>query len=63
MRNDTHSSRMEQPPPVPVTQPRVQNFAQREGMRLAGWFGSEEVMSWSASDMLAVDGLGVCEGE
>lgn len=45
---------MEQPPPVPVTQPRVQNFAQSEGMRLAGWFGSEEVMSWSASDMLAV---------
>jgi hypothetical protein len=38
------SSRMEQPPPVPVTQPKVQNFAHSEGIRLAGWLGSSEVM-------------------
>lgn len=41
------SSRMEAPPPVPVTQPRVQNFAQSEGMRLAGCSGSSEVTSLS----------------
>lgn len=46
---ETHSSRMEHPPPVPVTHPRVQNFAQSEGMRLAGWSGLLDVMSWSGS--------------
>lgn len=45
----TYSSRIEQPPPVPVTQPSVQNLAQSEGMRLAGWSWSSEVMSLSAS--------------
>lgn len=32
----SYPSLMEQPPPVPVTQTRVQNFAQSEGMRFAG---------------------------
>ena len=38
---------MEHPPPVPVTHPKFQNLAQREGIRLAGWSGSLEVTSWS----------------
>lgn len=38
---------MEHPPPVPVTQPRVQNLAQSEGMRFAGWSGFSERMRWS----------------
>lgn len=45
----TYSFRIEQPPPVPVTQPRCQNLAQSEGMRLAGCSWSSEVMSLSAS--------------
>lgn len=32
----SYSSRIEAPPPVPVTQPNVQNLAHREGMRFAG---------------------------
>lgn len=42
---------MEQPPPVPVTQPRCQNLAHREGMRLAGWVGEGEVTRWSLEDL------------
>lgn len=50
----THSSRMEHPPPVPVTHPKVQNLAQREGMRLAGWSGSLDVTSWSGFSIWAL---------
>lgn len=39
-----YSLRIEHPPPVPVTQPKVQNLAHKDGMRLAGWSGSSEVM-------------------
>jgi hypothetical protein len=46
--DDAYSSRIEHPPPVPVTHPRVQNLAHSEGMRLAGWSGLSDVMSWSA---------------
>ena len=49
MQCEAYSSLMEQPPPVPVTQPRFQNFAQREGMRLAGCSGSVEETSWSGT--------------
>lgn len=47
----TYSSRIEHPPPVPVTHPRVQNLAHSEGMRLAGCSGLSEVMSWSAASL------------
>lgn len=33
---------------MPVTQPSVQNFAQREGMRFAGWSGSSDWTSRSS---------------
>lgn len=42
-----YSLRMEHPPPVPVTQPKVQNLAHSEGMRFAGWFSSSEQTRWS----------------
>jgi len=42
-----HPSRMEAPPPVPVTQPSVQNLAQREGIKFAGWSGSADCTRWS----------------
>lgn len=42
-----YSSRILAPPPVPVTQPRVQNLAHSEGMRLAGWLGSSDRTSSS----------------
>lgn len=47
-RRKPYSSRMEAPPPVPVTQPSVQNLAQREGIRLAGWSGSSDWTSRSS---------------
>jgi hypothetical protein len=37
---------------VPVTQPSVQNLAQSEGIRFAGWFGSSDWTRWS---LLAAD--------
>ena len=39
----SYSSRILAPPPVPVTQPKCQNFSHRDGMRLAGWFGSSDL--------------------
>lgn len=45
---EPYSSRIEAPPPVPVTQPSVQNFAQREGIRFAGWSGSSDWTSRSS---------------
>lgn len=54
---DTHSSRIEHPPPVPVTHPSVQNLAQSEGMRLAGCSGLSDVMSLSASVTDAIVGF------
>lgn len=63
MKEKTYSSRIEQPPPVPVTHPNVQNLAQRDGIRLAGWLGSSEVMRASpvvarcASLSLRKDGM------
>lgn len=47
---------MEQPPPVPVTHPSVQNLAHREGMRLAGWSGLSDVTRWSALSALMILG-------
>jgi len=38
---------MDAPPPVPVTQPSVQNLAQREGIKLAGWSGLLDWTRWS----------------
>jgi len=35
------------PPPVPVTQPKVQNFRQSSGIRLAGCWLSVDLMRWS----------------
>lgn len=46
-----YSSRMEHPPPVPVTQPRVQNLAHSEGMRFAGWFSSSDWTRWLLFNM------------
>lgn len=42
----SHPSRIEHPPPVPVTQPRFQNLAHNEGMRFAGWLSSSEMTRW-----------------
>jgi hypothetical protein len=51
-----YSSRMEHPPPVPVTHPRDQNFAQSDGMRLAGWSGfSEWTSAWLLVESMASD--------
>ena len=57
---------MEHPPPVPVTQPNVQNFAHSDGMRFAGWLGSAELtsVSGSLSDARSVEAMvvvGVCK--
>ncbi len=42
---------MEHPPPVPVTQPSVQNLAHSEGIRFAGWSGLSDTtrLSWLPS--------------
>lgn len=53
----TYSSRMEQPPPVPVTHPKVQNLAHREGIKLAGWLGSTEVTRASPASRCAASSL------
>lgn len=59
---------MLQPPPVPVTQPKVQNFAHREGMRLAGWSGLSDRTNWSSPLLIVCGSLRrraqeVAEGE
>lgn len=53
---EDYSSRMEHPPPVPVTQPNVQNLAHRDGMRLAGWLGLSDWTRWS---WFSESGLGI----
>lgn len=55
MKEKPYSSRMEAPPPVPVTQPSVQNLAQREGMRFAGCSGSSDWTSRSSLVLMAGD--------
>ena len=42
-----YPSRIEHPPPVPVTQPSVQNLAHSEGIRLAGCCSLSEWIKWS----------------
>lgn len=44
---------------MPVTQPSVQNFAQREGMRFAGWSGSSDWTSRSSLVLMAGDYAGL----
>lgn len=58
MKGRPYSSRMEAPPPVPVTQPSVQNLAQREGMRFAGCSGSSDWTSRSSLVLMAGDYAG-----
>lgn len=50
---EPYSSRIEAPPPVPVTHPSVQNLAQREGMRFAGWSGLSDWTSESSLVLMA----------
>jgi hypothetical protein len=51
---NSYSFRIEHPPPVPVTQPNVQNLAHSDGMRLAGWAWSLDVTRWS---LLSLDSV------
>ena len=45
---------------MPVTQPKVQNLAQRAGIKLAGWRGSGERIRWSLLEEVSV--VEVAEG-